>query len=156
VEQVTLIVNGVSQTLLVEPGEMLVETLRERLHLTGTKLGCDQGSCGACTVLLSGEPVLSCLTPTLRCDGLEITTIEGVAVNGDLHPVQEQLVEKGGIQCGYCTPGMVLTVLTFLQEHPEPSRDEIREALSGNLCRCTGYAKIITAVEAATRQVQDK
>ncbi len=151
-EPVTLVVNGVSRSVLVEVEETLLETLRERLGLTGTKMGCDQGSCGACTVLLSGKPVLSCLTPTLRCDGLEITTIEGIAMNGDLHPVQEQLVEKGGIQCGYCTPGMVLTAVAFLQEHSDPSREEIREALSGNLCRCTGYDKIIAAVKAAAYQ----
>ncbi|MFQ6612463.1 MAG: (2Fe-2S)-binding protein [Fidelibacterota bacterium] len=150
-EPVTLIVNGVSRTLLVEPQESLLETLRERLGLTGAKLGCDQGSCGACTVLVAGKPVLSCLTPTLRCEGQEITTIEGIAINGNLHPVQEQLVKKGGIQCGYCTPGMVLTAVAFLKDHPEPRRDEIQEALSGNLCRCTGYKKIIEAVQAAAK-----
>jgi len=145
-ETVTFTVNGFSRTLLVEPHETLLVTLRERLGLTGTKQGCDQGSCGACTVLVGKKPVLSCLTPTLRCAGKTILTIEGVAHNGELNPVQKHFVEEGSIQCGYCTPGMVMTSIAFLKEQPQPTEKEVREALSGNLCRCTGYTKIVSAV----------
>ncbi len=152
--QVTLSVNGFSRTLLVHPHETLLYTLRERLLLIGTKRGCDQGSCGSCTVIVSGKPVLSCITPTMKCDGKEIRTIEGVAENGTLHPVQEQLVEKGAIQCGYCTPGIVMTAIAFLERNGDPSEGEIRDALSGNLCRCTGYAKIVEAVQCAAKELR--
>ncbi len=152
-QQVTLIVNDVPRTLLVHPHELLIDTLRERLGLTGTKRGCDLGSCGSCTVHADEVPVLSCLTPTLRCHGKAVVTIEGIAQNGQLHPVQRHLVEQGGIQCGYCTPGMVMTVIAFLRHEPAPSERRIREALSGNLCRCTGYTKIIAAVKAAAREM---
>lgn len=145
-ETVTFTVNGFSRTLLVEPHETLLFTLRERLGLTGTKEGCDQGSCGACTVLVENKPVLSCLTPTLRCAGKTVVTIEGIAHNGELHPIQKHFVAEGSIQCGYCTPGMVMTSIAFLREQPQPTDEEVREALSGNLCRCTGYTKIVSAV----------
>jgi carbon-monoxide dehydrogenase small subunit len=145
-------VNGVPRELVVEPHETLVYTLRERLQLTGTKIGCEEGSCGACTVLLDGTPVLSCLTPSLRCQGREITTIEGVAADGHLHPVQEHLVQAGGIQCGYCTPGIVMTAIAFLRDNPSPDETEIREAISGNLCRCTGYTKIVAGIRRAARE----
>src|SRR5512140_1601265 len=144
--QVSINVNGFIREVLVEPHETLLHTLRERLGLTGTKKGCGQASCGSCTVLLDGKPVLSCITPTARCQGKTVLTIEGVAQNGELHPVQKQLCEKGAIQCGYCTPGIVMTSLALLGRTPRPSDEEIREALAGNYCRCTGYAKIIEAV----------
>ena len=163
---VRLIVNGFPRDLAVNPHEMLLDTLRERVGLTGTKKGCEQGSCGSCTVILEGTPVLACLTPTLRCADKHILTIEGLehetrdigvsetgAVSDSLHPVQRQMVEKGAIQCGYCTPGIVMTAVAFLKNVPDPSETEIREALSGNLCRCTGYAKIVQAVRAAAEEL---
>ena len=139
-------VNNHQHEVLVDEHETLAHVLRERIGLTGTKIGCEQGSCGACTVLLNDEPVLSCITPAMRCDRCEITTIEGVAENGELHLLQKKFVEKGAIQCGFCTPGMVMTSLDFVKKNPDASVDEIKEALSGNLCRCTGYKKIIEAV----------
>lgn len=152
-QQICLYVNDVPRHLLVHPHELLIDTLRERLNLTGTKKGCDMGSCGSCTVIVDGMPVLSCLTPTVRCDGKSIRTIESVAQNGKLHPVQEQLVDKGAIQCGYCTPGIVMTTIAFLERNGSPSEIDIREALSGNLCRCTGYTKIVAAVKAAAEEM---
>ncbi len=152
--EVEMIVNGVSRRLLVDPFESLLYTLRERLNLTGTKEGCDQGTCGACTVLLDDVPVLSCLTPVARCSSRRVTTIEGLAENGELHPVQKHMVETGGIQCGFCTPGMVMTAVAFLREKPRPDEREIREAISGNLCRCTGYAKIVEAISRAAEEMQ--
>ncbi len=153
-QQVLLIVNDVPHEMLVHPHEKLLDTLRERLGLTGSKKGCDMGSCGSCTVIIDGIPVLSCLTPTVRCHGKSILTIEGVAANGELHPVQKHLVEQGAIQCGYCTPGIVMTTIAFLKRETNPSDHDIREALSGNLCRCTGYAKIVAAVKAAAEELQ--
>lgn len=152
-QQVTLNVNRFDRTLLVQPLETLLYTLRERLLLTGSKNGCEMGSCGACTVLIENKPVLACITPTLRCDGKSIVTIEGIAKNGELHPVQKQLVEKGGLQCGYCTPGIVMTAIPYLEKHGEPTDKDIRQALSGNMCRCTGYAKIIESVKAAAQEM---
>ena len=128
----------------------LLETLRERLGLTGTKQGCDMGQCGACTVLLDGQPVRSCLTLAMDAQGQEITTIEGLARNGELHPLQRAFHEHGAIQCGFCTPGMILTAKTLLDENPTPTVREVKQAISGNLCRCTGYVKIIEAITAAT------
>ena len=147
--ELTFTVNGTLRTIAVDPHDSLLDVLRERLALVGTKRGCDQATCGACTVLLDDQPVLSCITPALRCQNRRVQTIEGVAVNGKLHPVQESLVESGGIQCGFCTPGMVMTILAFLRDNPDPTETEIRTALSGNFCRCTGYAKIVTAVKHA-------
>lgn len=144
-----LTVNERRYDALVEPHETLATVLREKLGLTGTKIGCEQGACGACTVQVNGAPLLSCITPALRCQGANILTIEGLASNGALHPLQEKFVEKGAIQCGFCTPGMVMTALAFLQEHPTPTVEQIKEAISGNLCRCTGYKKIIEAIAAA-------
>ena len=152
--EVTLTINGVSRVLIADPHETLLDTLRTRLLLTGTKEGCDQATCGACTVLLDDTPVLSCITPTLRCQGKTIRTVEGMAHAGRLHPVQGKLVDHGGIQCGFCTPGIVMTATAFLEEHPDPTEAEIREALSGNLCRCTGYTKIIEAVVAAAVELR--
>jgi len=133
----------------------LLEALRERLGLTGTKRGCDMGQCGACTVLLDGQPVRSCLTLAIDAQGQEITTIEGLARNGELHPLQRAFHEHGAIQCGFCTPGMILTARALLAENPTPTVREIKQAISGNLCRCTGYVKIIEAITTAvgTREV---
>jgi carbon-monoxide dehydrogenase small subunit len=151
--QIRLKINGFSRDLLVEAHETLVYTLRERLQLTGTKNGCNEGACGSCTVIINGTPVLSCLEPSVRCAGKDIRTIEGIAENGKLHPVQRQMVEKGAIQCGYCTPGMVMAAVAFLEKTPNPTAESIREALSGNLCRCTGYTKILEAVQAAAEEM---
>jgi 4-hydroxybenzoyl-CoA reductase subunit alpha len=146
-------INKKCHELLVEPHETLTHVLRERLRLTGTKVGCEQGSCGACTVILNGRPVLSCLTPALRCQGAEVLTIEGLAESGNLHVLQQKFIEKGALQCGFCTPGMVLTAWSYLTENPGCSVDDIREALSGNLCRCTGYKKIVEAVADAAESL---
>ncbi len=146
---VSLAVNGVAYELDLEPRELLVYVLRDRLGLTGTNVGCDTSSCGACTVLLNGESVKSCTLLGVQADGMELTTIEGLASNGDLHPLQQAFHDEHGIQCGYCTPGMVLAAASLLAENPEPSEAEIRHALEGNLCRCTGYQNIVAAVRTA-------
>jgi carbon-monoxide dehydrogenase small subunit len=144
---INLHVNRESYEIAVKTHKTLLEVLREDLELTGTKHGCEVGECGTCTVLIDGEPILSCLSLGIQCQGQEITTVEGLETNGDLHPIQTAFIEKGAAQCGYCTPGMLLTSKAFLEENSNPSQDEIKEALSGNLCRCTGYWKIIEAVE---------
>jgi aerobic carbon-monoxide dehydrogenase small subunit len=146
---ISLTVNGTRHELEVEPRELLVYVLREQLGLTGTNVGCDTTSCGACTVLLNGESVKSCTLLAVQADGQELTTIEGLAVNGTLHPVQQAFHEEHGLQCGYCTPGMVMATVSLLAENAHPSEDEIRSALEGNLCRCTGYHNIVKAVQAA-------
>ena len=148
-KRVSLAVNGVRHELDLEPRELLVYVLRERLGLTGTNVGCDTSSCGACTVLLNGESVKSCTLLGVQADGTELTTIEGLAQNGTLHPMQQAFHEQHGLQCGYCTPGMVLAAVSLLAENPDPSEDEIRHGLEGNLCRCTGYQNIVKAVRAA-------
>ena len=142
-------VNGDDYSVAVPVHRTLLEVLREDLWLTGTKHGCEVGECGACTVLLDGEPVLSCLTLAVDAQGREITTVEGLAQNGELHPLQVAFAERGAAQCGYCTPGMLLTAKALLDKNPTPTEDEIREALSGNLCRCTGYLQILEAVRLA-------
>lgn len=139
---------------LADEHEMLSKVIREKAGMTGTKIGCEQGSCGACTVLVDGKPVLSCITPAHRCDNAEITTIEALSKNGELHKLQQKFVEKGAVQCGFCTPGMVLTALDFVNNNPAPSMDEIKAALAGNLCRCTGYKKIIEAVAEYATEVK--
>jgi len=141
--------NGVPHRLKVKNSALLLDVLREELELKGTKQGCDQGQCGTCTVLLDGRPVLSCILLAVQADGKKITTIEGLASEGRLHPIQESFVEEGAVQCGFCTPGMILSSKALLDEKKDPSDHEIRKALSGNLCRCTGYAKIIRAVKKA-------
>jgi len=148
-EILTLTVNGEVHEILVPVHETLLEVLRERLGLTGTKHGCELGECGTCTVLVDGRPELSCLLLPVQVAGARITTVEGLGSTADLHPLQQAFAELGAAQCGYCTPGMLLAARALLDERPRPGRDEIREALAGNLCRCTGYAKIVEAVELA-------
>ena len=150
-KSVSFTVNGVAHELALEPRELLVYVLRERLGLTGTVGGCDTSSCGACTVLLDGESVKSCTILGVQADGAAITTIEGLAENGSLHPLQESFHEHHALQCGYCTPGFVMAAISLLDEHPDPSEDEIRRGLEGNLCRCTGYQNIVEAVRAAAQ-----
>ncbi|MBW2528960.1 MAG: (2Fe-2S)-binding protein [Deltaproteobacteria bacterium] len=147
---IELIVNSDRYEVWVDPRRSLAEALREDLGLTGTKIGCNQGDCGACTVLLDGRPVCSCLTLAVEADGRETTTIEGVADSPEqLHAVQRAFVQRGAIQCGYCTPGMIMTSVHLLATHPQPDAETIRCGLAGNLCRCTGYYKIVDAVRAA-------
>jgi aerobic-type carbon monoxide dehydrogenase small subunit (CoxS/CutS family) len=147
--RVTLNVNGESREALVPIHKTLLEVLREDLGLTGTKHGCELGECGTCTVLIDGEPVLSCLALPIETEGRRITTVEGMAEGGRLHPLQQAFAELGAAQCGYCTPGILLTATALLAERPSPTRQEVKEALAGNLCRCTGYTKILDAVELA-------
>ena len=148
---VSLTVNGDSHELELEPRELLVYVLRERLGLMGTVVGCDTSSCGACTVLLDGESVKSCTVLGVQADRHELVTIEGLAENGSLHPLQESFHEHHALQCGYCTSGMVLAAVSLLEENPRPSEAEIRHALEGNICRCTGYQNIVDAIEAVAR-----
>ncbi len=154
--QVTVTVNGVPETHDVEPRTLLVHYLREACALTGTNIGCDTTSCGACTVLMDGESVKSCTVLAAQADGHDITTIEGMAAaDGTLHPIQEAFRQHHGLQCGFCTPGMVMAAASFLKEHPEPTETEVREGLEGNLCRCTGYHNIVQAVLAAASTSAD-
>jgi len=153
--EITLHINGDTHTLAVEPWKTLNEVLREDLYLTGTKLGCGSGDCGACTVMVDGKSVSSCLTLAVEAAGKEIRTVEGLAESGErLHPIQESFIEKGAIQCGYCTAGMEMSALFLLQNHAEPKDEEIRRGLSGNLCRCTGYNKIVEAISTAARRMK--
>ncbi len=147
--RISLTVNGETHEVLVPVHKTLLEVLREDLGLTGTKHGCELGECGTCTVLADGEPVLSCLALPMELAGCEITTVEGMARGGRLHPLQQAFAELGAAQCGYCTPGILLTAQALLAERPTPTRQEVKEALAGNLCRCTGYTKILDAVELA-------
>ena len=145
----TMTLNGEPVTVEVEPFEILVDVLRDKLGLTGAKVGCNEGECGACTVIMDGQAVLSCLLPALKAHGREVVTIEGLSRDDELHPLQQAFIEQGAVQCGYCTPGMIMSAKALLDENPRPSPDEIEEALAGNLCRCTGYFQIVEAVEAA-------
>jgi carbon-monoxide dehydrogenase small subunit len=145
-QTLTMTLNGEEVTVQVKPSAMLVEVLRDQLELTGTKVACGEGECGACTVLLDGEPVNSCLVPALKAQGREVMTVEGLAPLGELHPLQKAFVEHGAVQCGYCTPGMLMSAKALLDHNPNPTEDEVRLAISGNLCRCTGYAKIVEAI----------
>jgi aerobic carbon-monoxide dehydrogenase small subunit len=146
-------VNGEEHVVLVDPRDTLLELLRERLGLTGSKEGCGNGNCGTCTVLLDGAAVNACLVLALEVSGQEILTIEGLASGGELHPIQSALVEAGGTQCGFCTPGIVLSAKALLDDNPAPSEHEIRQAIAGNLCRCTGYNKIIDAIASVATRV---
>jgi carbon-monoxide dehydrogenase small subunit len=145
--------NGHPVVVPSESARILLDLLRDDLHLTGTKRGCDLGTCGCCNVLLDGRPTLSCLTLARLVEGREVTTIEGISPPQGLSPVQRAFVEKGATQCGFCTPGFVVTATALLRDHPHPTREEIERAISGNLCRCTGYIKIVEAIEAASREV---
>jgi len=151
---VTTSVNGEEHEVLIEPRLLLVNMIRESLHETGTHIGCDTSSCGACTVLLDGKPVKSCTILAVQANGREITTVEGLETADGLHPVQEGFKEEHGLQCGYCTPGMMMTSVALLAENPDPSEDDIRKAISGNLCRCTGYVNIVKAVQYAAKKQQ--
>lgn len=146
---VVLNVNGAGRAVSVEPRKTLADAIREDLGLTGTHLGCEHGVCGACTILLDGEVVRSCLMLAVQADGAEITTIEGIGTGDDLHPMQQAFSEYHGLQCGFCTPGMILAGIDVVSRNPDPSRQEIREEMGGNICRCTGYQKIVESVQAA-------
>ncbi|UCG64281.1 MAG: (2Fe-2S)-binding protein [Deltaproteobacteria bacterium] len=147
---ISFVLNGDQMELEVEPHWTLLYLLRERLELTGTKSGCESGECGACTVLVNGKTINSCIFPVMEIQGTTVTTIEGLAKPaGELHPLQRAFIEHGGVQCGYCTPGMIMAAKGLLDENPNPTEDEIRHALAGNICRCTGYAQIIEAIKAA-------
>ncbi|MBP1698414.1 MAG: aerobic-type carbon monoxide dehydrogenase, small subunit CoxS/CutS-like protein [Deltaproteobacteria bacterium] len=154
-----MVVNGKDREIEVRPNELLVDVLRERLGLTGTKIGCEAGECGACTVLINGKPTLSCLTLAIECEGKEILTIEGIGdaakgEKGELHPLQKAFVEHYGVQCGFCTPAMILTAKALLDKNPNPVDEEIREAINGVICRCTGYMQIVESILAATEEMK--
>ncbi|HPS41095.1 MAG TPA: (2Fe-2S)-binding protein [Anaerolineaceae bacterium] len=149
--RITLTVNGVPESVDVPQSMTLLQMLREKLSLTGTKNGCSAGECGACTVLMNGEPVNSCMVLAAECDGVEIVTVEGLAKTGKLTKIQETIIKTGGVQCGFCTPGMLISATALLQRNPNPTETQIREALVGNLCRCTGYYRIVEAVKEAAK-----
>jgi carbon-monoxide dehydrogenase small subunit len=152
--QLTVRVNGVTHQYSVEPRLLLVYYLRDVLGLTGTHVGCDTSQCGACTVLMDGQAVKACTVLAVQADGTDITTIEGLATDGRLHPLQEGFWEEHGLQCGFCTPGMILAAHQLLQKYPEPTEEQIRHGLAGNLCRCTGYHNIVRAVQYAARKIE--
>jgi carbon-monoxide dehydrogenase small subunit len=152
----TLRVNGESEEVSFAPYKTLLEVLREDMNLTGTKHGCELGECGACAVLVDGVPVLSCLAIALECEGREIETVEGLARGSTLHPLQAAFADLGGAQCGYCTPGILMTAKALLERDSNPSRDTIREAISGNLCRCTGYQQIYESIEEGARRMREE
>jgi carbon-monoxide dehydrogenase small subunit len=151
-KMITLTVNNQEYDLVIPVNLTLTQVLRENLRLTGTKQGCSVGDCGSCTVLLDGAPVNSCLVLAVEAEGHQIQTIEGLSEDGKLHPVQQAFVEKGGIQCGFCSPGMILSAKVLLDKNPSPTETEIREAISGNLCRCTGYQKIVESIESVIQK----
>jgi carbon-monoxide dehydrogenase small subunit len=153
-EQVALVVNGVARTVEVEPRRLLVQLLREDLGLTGTHVGCDTSQCGACTVLVDGQAVKSCTMLAVQADGSAVTTIEGLAPEGGLHPIQQAFWDQHGLQCGFCTPGMIMTATDLLAGNPEPSDTQIRHALEGNFCRCTGYQNIVAAIRQAAADMR--
>jgi len=153
-EKIHIEVNGKMVTLEVEPDDLLVDVLREDLGLTGTKVGCRAGECGSCSIILNGKVVTSCLIPAMKADGGKITTIEGLEKDGKLHPLQKAFVEKGAIQCGFCTPGMLLSAKNLLDQNPDPTLEEVKIAISGVLCRCTGYQKIIHAIHVASETIR--
>jgi len=153
-KEITLKVNGISYELAVKTNQTLAEVLRDHLGLTGTKIGCNEGECGACTVMVNGRTIVSCLMLAVQADGEEITTIEGLSSKDKLHDVQQAFIESGAIQCGFCTPGMVMSTTALLRENPDPSDEEIQEGLAGNLCRCTGYQQIFEAVKLAAKKLE--
>ena len=152
---IQLRVNGVEHEVAIRPYDVLLDVLRENLNLVGTKRGCDMGTCGCCTVLRDGRPVLSCLTLAMECTGNEIETVESLAAPGELDPIQRRWASEGGSQCGFCTPGFLMTTKALLREKPEPTDDEICQAISGNICRCTGYVKILEAIRAAATDLRE-
>ena len=151
---IELNVNGLSYDVVSSPEDLLIDVLRQKLDLSGTKKGCGQGDCGTCTVLIDGRRALACLTLAIACQGKQILTIEGMEQNGVLHPIQQAFIDKGAIQCGFCTPGMVMSAKALLDEHPSPTEHEIKLGISGNLCRCTGYVKIVDAVRDAAGRIR--
>jgi carbon-monoxide dehydrogenase small subunit len=153
-KHITLTLNGQSVETLVEPRELLIHTIRERLAQTGSHIGCETSHCGACTVDLNGESVKGCTVLAVQADGAEVLTVEGLAANGELHAIQEGFMQEHGLQCGFCTPGMLIRAYRLLQENPSPTEEEIRYGMSGNLCRCTGYQNIIKAVQYAAAKLQ--
>jgi carbon-monoxide dehydrogenase small subunit len=153
-QKISLKVNGEEHEVVVEPRLLLVHCLREVLRLTGTHIGCETSHCGACTVHLDGKAIKSCSLFAVQADGREITTVEGLEQNGTLHPIQEGFWQEHGLQCGFCTPGMMMTATAFLKDHPQPSEDEIRVAISGNLCRCTGYMNIVKSIQYAAAKLR--
>jgi carbon-monoxide dehydrogenase small subunit len=155
-QRIGLTVNGALYELNVQPWETLLEVIRDKLGLTGTKEGCGLGECGACTVIMEGKTVNSCLVLAVEADGKQITTIEGLADGDKLHPLQEAFIETGGLQCGFCTPGMIMSAKALLDENPNPSEEEIRRGIAGNFCRCTGYTKIIESISSAARRMGAK
>jgi carbon-monoxide dehydrogenase small subunit len=155
-QRIGLTVNGALYELNVQPWETLLEVIRDKLGLTGTKEGCGLGECGACTVIMEGKTVNSCLVLAVEADGKQITTIEGLADGDKLHPLQEAFIETGGLQCGFCTPGMIMSAKALLDKNPHPSEEEIRRGIAGNLCRCTGYTKIIESISSAARKMGAK
>ena len=152
--QINFILNGTPRRVVVDPQKSLLKVIREDLRLTGTKEGCGTGDCGACTVIINGRPMNSCLVLAMEANGQEILTIEGIGKNGELHPIQETFINEGAIQCGYCTPGMVLSAKALLDENKHPSDEEIKLGIAGNLCRCTGYVKIIKAIKSAAQKIK--
>ncbi|MBU5436934.1 (2Fe-2S)-binding protein [Tissierella sp. MSJ-40] len=155
-KEIKLKVNGIDYILNIDEDIRLIDLLRDKLRLTGTKEGCGEGECGACTVIMDGVSVNSCLVMAFQADGSNILTIEGLEEEGKLHPIQKAFIEEGAIQCGYCTPGMIMSVKALLDKQPYPSREEIRKGISGNLCRCTGYNKIVDATEMAIKYIKEE
>ena len=153
-QKIRLKVNGTWREAETRPDRTLLDLLREELGLTGTKKGCEAGECGACTIIMNGRTALACLIPALKAEGAEVTTIEGLDREGELHPLQKAFLEEGAVQCGYCTPGMLLAAKALLDEVPQPDEEQVKRAISGNLCRCTGYTKIIRAVRSAADKVR--
>ena len=152
----TMVLNGHQTSVEVEAGDLLVDVLRDRLQLIGTKIGCGEGECGACTVLVDGLAVTSCIYPALKADGCHVTTIEGLKTDGKLHAIQEAFIQCTAAQCGYCTPGMIMSAYALLSENPDPTVEEIKTSVSGNLCRCTGYYQIVEAIQLAARKLADE
>ena len=152
---ITLIVNGKERTVVTDPERPLLDVLREDLHVTGPKYGCGEGRCGACTVLMDGSRTLSCITPVAKADKKKITTIEGLSDGGSLHPVQQAFLDEGAIQCGYCTPGMILAAVALLEKNPQPTDEQIAEWMNVNICRCNGYPKILNAIRRAAVQIAE-